>query len=106
MENPTIKNLFDEMLRNGPPRNDYLQAAVVQELVNSLAKSGQFIFPPSTPVRERLPERLTGTLFWAGDNHDGVWYAGFWNGGNWIDDVSAESVDGVTHWLPLPPNPE
>lgn len=73
------------------------------------------LWPRPIPVSERLPDGDFKTVLafdvenddWTEARfYDGKWYAPYpWqNFGNHCQD--ADRLEGVTHWIPLPPKPE
>lgn len=56
------------------------------------------VWPNPIPVSERLPDEEEECLFF--DSKHGDWFM------NSLDDIPEETRPDITHWLPLPPNPE
>jgi Protein of unknown function (DUF551) len=73
-------------------------------------------WPNAIPVTERLPDDISYVLVFGHNPLDGEgwheWYRGFCLDGQWFishegeDDGGDIEMDAVTHWLPMPPNPE
>jgi hypothetical protein len=46
------------------------------------------------PVASAHPDALETVLLWA----DGEWYAGYWDGAEWIAADTGGTLYGVSHW--------
>ena len=60
------------------------------------------------PVTERLPERDVQVLGWYKDNPFSQYRPEVvaWNGNGWVFVYAHRYVTNVTHWMPLPKEPE
>ena len=60
------------------------------------------------PVTERLPERDVQVLGWYKDNPFSQYRPEVvaWNGNGWVFVYAHRYVTNVTHWMPLPEEPE